>query len=169
MKYVIILFVFATSFNSSFLEKEDVKEYVKLYTINGNLIMEGWEVNGKREGYWKFYHKSEKIESKGHYSNGQKTGYWYYYDESSVVKEGHFKNGIVTDWWKFYDKDGYRLVKEQFKNGKRHGYSLFYKERRISMVKEYNDDTYLGSWTTVSAFRKAHPDFKWSDLSKFKG
>ena len=139
------------------------KEYIKQVDDNGQLISEGWVLNGVKDGYWKFY-AQQQLKQAGHYSNDQKTGYWHEYLAGKISSEGHYKDGLKAEWWTYHNKNGYRLIKKQFKKGLQHGYVLYYKNATLSMVEEYKSSEKIGVWTSYFKFKRDHPGFSMSDL-----
>ena len=50
--------------------------YWEYYHYNGNLVFKGNFVNGNKHGYWEEYHSNGNLYSKGNYVDGKEHGYW---------------------------------------------------------------------------------------------
>lgn len=150
-----ILFVF--SINS------EKKYYTKKYFNNGILKSEGWMKGNDKIKYWYSYDSNGEIKSKGHYSNNLKEEYWYYYNKNNFKTiEGHYQLGLKTGWWTYINTDGSQ-IKTQYLNDKKHGVTLYYKKgRKLPFkAKRYKEGKYLGTWTTISDFKRDNPDIEY--------
>ncbi|MBW1299104.1 toxin-antitoxin system YwqK family antitoxin [Aquimarina litoralis] len=87
--------------------------YTKNYFPNSiNLESIGHYVDGKKNGFWKFFYRNGKIKAEGHYQYNVKQGYWKeYYKNGNVKSEGHIDNCKPSGYWKFYDQKN-NLIKE---------------------------------------------------------
>ena len=85
------------------------------YDIYGNLISEGIVLkNGRKEGSWINYYKSNKKRSEGKYNVGKKNGKWtYYYANGKIQQVGLYSSGKLSGVWKWYYETG-ELLKEEF-------------------------------------------------------
>ena len=59
------------------------------------IIVEGYYVNGKRDGYWIDNSKGQNYSSQGNYINGNKDGTWSYYDYSGEVYKSEYEDGVL--------------------------------------------------------------------------
>ena len=100
----------------SYYQKVDGKEVLvkeKHYHENGVLKMEGAFLNGKREGEWRAYFNTKKLQSVGVFKGGIRTGKTQiYYPNGAVRYEGQYENDQQTGRWKFYNQAG-QLVQEK--------------------------------------------------------
>src|SRR5688500_10257707 len=47
----------------------------------------GETIDGKREGYWKFYRDNDSLRAEGNYKNGQAEGTWKFYHANGTLEE----------------------------------------------------------------------------------
>ena len=89
-----VLFCLTSSLGWSLEYKDLVKRdglYYKQYTevpFNGKVegLIQGSIRNGKRDGYWIFYHDNGQLDAKGNYRNGKLEGSWVYYHDNGQLQ-----------------------------------------------------------------------------------
>ena len=59
------------------------------------IIVEGYYVNGKKNGYWIDNRKGSDYRSKGNYINGNKDGTWTHSDSSGEVYKEEYEDGVL--------------------------------------------------------------------------
>jgi len=65
---------------------------------NGQLKNKGNIVNGKRQGYWEFWHESGQKEATGYYFEGNRDGYWEFWSEDGEQYEiEKYERGTLVD------------------------------------------------------------------------
>jgi antitoxin component YwqK of YwqJK toxin-antitoxin module len=73
--------------------------YWERYYYNGQLICKGNYVNGKEHGYWEYYWSNGNLDSKGNYVNGKEHGYWEdYYSNGKLRYKGYYDMGNKVDY-----------------------------------------------------------------------
>jgi antitoxin component YwqK of YwqJK toxin-antitoxin module len=66
-----------------------------------------FDENGNRHGYWEEYHYNGELAYKANYVNGNRHGYWEsYYDNGQLDYKGNYVNGIKHGYWELYYDDG---------------------------------------------------------------
>jgi len=157
-KLFLLFFFGITSFISAGVPTIE-KTYSKEFYENGHVKSEGWLTMDIKTDYWIYYHPNGVIKAKGHFKNNKKTGYWYFYSEiNEKLKEGHYYNGLAEQWWIFYDIANEEETKFQYKKNKKNGFALIYKNNRLIRAEKYKDDTKIGEWTSVIAFKRDNPN-----------
>ena len=125
-----------------------VKEKIKEYNEDGELVFEGEYLNGERNGEGKEYYKSNKLKFEGNYLNGKINGKGkeYYFHDSTLFFDGEYLYG--------YKKSGKLFIEEHLEyegdflfDKKWHGkgydregniiYELIYGNGK---VEEYNEE-----------------------------
>jgi antitoxin component YwqK of YwqJK toxin-antitoxin module len=138
---------------TSILFGQSGKEYHTIKGENGEILSEGWMVDGLKNEYWTIYYPNELIASKGHFKEGLKEKYWYFYQPNNCLeKEGHFSFGLMSSWWVFYDKEGTVVCKVQYEKDKKQGYCIQYKKRKITKIEKYQADVKTGEWKDLKSF-----------------
>lgn len=95
----------------------------------------GDSINGKREGWWKFYEyiefpKFSSLKTEGSYKNNQRQGEWNeYYRDGKIKGIGNYFNDEKHGKWSYYDSYGTIYKTENYQNGKLHGEFLMYHNR----------------------------------------
>ncbi|MDD4991150.1 MAG: hypothetical protein PHR83_02850 [Paludibacter sp.] len=147
------------------------KEYSKSFYSNGNLQNEGWLINTKKSGHWKYYYPNGDWQRGGHYEENLKTGWWeeylpgklksfegmykndqrngtgiHYHSNGSIAQKGEYLNNKKTEWWEDFDEQGNKLCEGYFKNGMRNGYFRYYLGNGITRDGIYENDQPKGEW-----------------------
>jgi len=143
---------------SEFSLIEGEKMYSKEYYNNGQIKAEGWEMGEMKMGYWKFYHPNGALASEGRFKKNKKNEYWHFYNEKgALTREGHYLSGSAENWWIFYDIANAKTSKFQFKKNQKDGFCLRYKKRKLIRVEKYTNNTKVGEWTSILAFKRDNP------------
>jgi len=96
--------------------------YWEYYHYNGNLFYKGNYVNDKRDGYWEYYHSNGNLSYKGNFVNGNKHGYWEeYHSDGNLSYKGNYVDGERHGYWEYYYYNG-NSYKGNYVDGERHGY-----------------------------------------------
>lgn len=121
----------------------------KIYNDNGLMLSEGI-VNeaGNKNGKWKDYYPSGKVQAEGQYTDNRKSGIWKFYNESEKVEQtGSFNNERPDGMWKWYYEDGSLLREEEYFQGQRDGaYTEYSRNREIIAQGQYSDGEKNGDW-----------------------
>ncbi len=99
---------------NSFLQ-EKKKEIKKKWWDNGAIASEGIYIDGKANGFMKWYHESGFLAGEGLMKNDKRDGWWKVYDieDGKLGAEGNFKEGSKHGKWKLYHTNG-AIWKDQF-------------------------------------------------------
>lgn len=136
---------------TAFAQSED--QYKKHKSDTGQLISEGWVLDGFKNDYWITYFLNGNIASKGHFKTGLKEKYWYFYRENGLLeKEGHFTEDLMSSWWVFYTENGKLDYKVQYKEDKKQGYCIRYKKNKIVKIEKFDSDKKVGEWKDLKSF-----------------
>ncbi|MCK5775616.1 MAG: toxin-antitoxin system YwqK family antitoxin [Bacteroidales bacterium] len=74
---------------------------------DGSKRMEGYFVDGERDGEWLSWYADGDIWSKGYFKNGKRTGKaWVYHPNGKLFMKGTYENGQKTGNWLVFDEDG---------------------------------------------------------------
>jgi antitoxin component YwqK of YwqJK toxin-antitoxin module len=89
--------------------------------VDGKRINQ-YDLEGMKQGEWWYYNEDDgSLSYKGSYVNGKREGYWEFYHENGtgmVVYKGSYVNGIKEGVWEWYHPDGEFWHKELYKNGR---------------------------------------------------
>jgi uncharacterized protein len=121
----------------------------KIYNDNGLLLSEGIvDEAGNKNGKWKDYYASGKIQAEGQYSDNRKSGLWKFNDESEKTEQtGYFNSGRPDGMWKWYYDDGTLLREEEYFQGQRDGaYTEYSQNGEIIAQGQYSDGEKNGEW-----------------------
>lgn len=85
------------------------------YHLDGSKRMEGYFLDGKRDGEWLSWHENGKIWSKGYFKEGERTGKsWIYYKSGKPYMKGSYSNGKKTGQWLVFDEEGIVIGDQTF-------------------------------------------------------
>ncbi len=89
------------------------------WSDNGIKTSEGYFVDDKKKGSWKYYHRNNGIlSSEGDYKNGRENGKWKYYDGKGRIKtELNYLNGIKEGEFIEYDTLSNIINRGVYKSG----------------------------------------------------
>ena len=121
----------------------------KIYNDNGLLLSEGIvDEAGNKNGKWKDYFPSGKIQAEGQYTDSKKSGLWKFNNESEIVEQtGSFNNGRPDGLWKWYYENGKLLCEEEYFQGQRDGaYTEYSRDGVIIAQGQYSDGEKNGEW-----------------------
>ena len=95
----------------------------KMYDKYGNLIASGIvDMDGDKQGNWKYYFESGKIRAKGKFKKNRRDGKWiFYYENNTKEQIGEYINGRYNKIWRWYYKDGSLAREENYYRGKENG------------------------------------------------
>jgi len=80
---------------------------------NGAKRMEGYFVDGKRDGEWLSWFENGSTWSKGYFKDGKRTGKaWVYHSNGQLFMKGAYENGTKTGHWLVFDEEG-NLMSDQ--------------------------------------------------------
>jgi curli biogenesis system outer membrane secretion channel CsgG len=89
------------------------------YYDNGQIMIQGTYLDGKKEGVWKEYLRNGIPKTEGTYKNGVREGLWItYYPGGKKHFEGMYRNGEKDGEWIEYAGDGSIFARIVYKNGK---------------------------------------------------
>jgi uncharacterized protein len=121
----------------------------RIYNDNGLLLSEGIvDEAGNKNGKWKDFYPSGKIEAEGQYTDNRKTGVWKFYNEFEKGEQtGSFNNGRPDGLWKWYYENGALLREEEYFQGQRDGaYTEYSPTGEIIAQGQYSDGEKNGEW-----------------------
>lgn len=97
------------------------KNYKKEYYSDGRISFEGNVINGKKEGFCKYYEESGNVASFGRYKNDHMVGTWRYFKNGRLSYIANYKNGTPSGLWKYYNSNGKISSKGKYFDGKKVG------------------------------------------------
>ncbi|MFC1895039.1 toxin-antitoxin system YwqK family antitoxin [Thermodesulfobacteriota bacterium] len=101
----------------------------------------GFLVEGKREGMWTFWFRSEKKQMEGEYREGKKEGLWTKWWENGMkASEGRFVRGKMHGRWADWYDDGQTARIAEWYQGKRNGDWTTYDRETGSVLKRERYD-----------------------------
>ena len=108
-------------------------------TNTGQLIEDGFILNGSKTGTWTTYHPNDNltVHTATNYVNGKKEGLYLEAEKNNRVKTiGSYSQDVKHGKWITYNFSR-REIEQDFNNGKLHGFSrTFYKTGKDGQVKE---------------------------------
>jgi antitoxin component YwqK of YwqJK toxin-antitoxin module len=121
---------------------------LRLNDEEGNLLMSGPILNGKRNGLILTYHKNGKLDGRMYFKDNKINGPIIYYSEvGKVVVRGNVVSDKQEGHWKWYYPNGQLSSDGFFKNGIKEGLWVFYYENgRIQSKGSYKMDKPFGNW-----------------------
>jgi antitoxin component YwqK of YwqJK toxin-antitoxin module len=121
----------------------------KIYNDNGLLLSEGIvDEAGNKNGKWKDFFASGKIEAEGQYSENRRSGPWRFNNDSEKGEQtGYYNNGRPDGMWKWYYETGVLLREEEYFQGQRDGaYTEYSPDGEIIAQGQYSDGEKNGEW-----------------------
>jgi len=101
--------------------------YIRIKNADKQVEAEGWILNDKKTGYWKFYNATQKVKKEGHFFNGKRVKYWkIYYPNNRIKAEGSYVAGKKQGWWKTFDTDGQLTSEGKYESDARQDFWKFY-------------------------------------------
>lgn len=96
---------------------------------SGSLICEGYRVNGRREGTWRFFHSDGSRHSAAVYENGRRVGVWYrWYEGTSQLAERSHWDGTLHGPSEGWYPSGQMRHRGTYSHGNRVGEWLLWNE-----------------------------------------
>ncbi|GAB4277955.1 MAG: hypothetical protein Kow0068_01330 [Marinilabiliales bacterium] len=114
----------------------------KGYYPNGNIKHEITFVNGRADGYAKFYYEDGKVSEEGIWKGNKWVGdYKYYHPNGKPAYEWKFnENGKRTGEQKYYYDNGNLMIEGNWDNGKEKGLiKEYYADGSLKSEKYFND------------------------------
>jgi antitoxin component YwqK of YwqJK toxin-antitoxin module len=94
----------------------------KDYYPSGKVQAEGQYIDSRRSGIWKFYNNAEKLEQTGSYNNGRPDGLWkWYYENGSVLREEEYFQGVRDGSYTEYSPTGEIISQGEYADGEKNG------------------------------------------------
>ncbi|MCF8299393.1 MAG: TonB family protein [Saprospiraceae bacterium] len=136
-------------------DEPNIKEGEYIQFINKVKTQVGNYSNNKKDGEWKYYHKSGELKSTGNYLDDIKVGEWKYYDYyGNLDYSGNYTNNNKNGKWEYRNNTGKLnfcgYYKENIKDGKWTYYNknkisseLYYSQGLIDSVFGYSEDDQL--------------------------
>ena len=121
----------------------------KIYNDNGLLLSEGIvDEAGNKNGKWKDFYPTGKIQAEGQYTDNRRSGLWKFDNESENVEQtGYFNNGRPDGIWKWYYENGTLLREEEYFQGQRDGaYNEYSRNGEVIEQGQYSDGEKNGEW-----------------------
>ncbi len=82
------------------------------FTIDGDLLLEGFFVLNKPHGPYRSYHKKGQLMASGQYRKGRKTGKWFYWYKTGKLRKTVSYAHVTPRVIDLYNKNGRALVTE---------------------------------------------------------
>ena len=141
MKYTIVV----TLFVYSVLGMAQSPVYQSKKYPNGNLVYEGYFVNGTPVGQLKRYHENGKLKSLQIFGTKDSVSVEYYKGDGKLFAKGLFLGAKRAGTWKYYADKGYVFMVENYENGLREGEALIYSENNTVLERRnYKNDLLHG-------------------------
>jgi uncharacterized protein len=119
----------------------------KYYHDNGQLMGEGEERNGLKEGQWVFYDKQGVLTSKGVYQQGKQFGAWFYYHPNgALASSGEYQEDMKEGEWTTFNTAGKKIGQGNFKSGSGI-YREYYESGKLKIEGPVEKDKNEGQWT----------------------
>lgn len=120
-----------------------------IYNDNGKLVSEGIvDEGGNRNGKWKDFSPSGKIQAEGQFTDNRRSGQWKFYSDSGkIVQTGSFTAGRPDGLWKWYYENGSTLREEEYFQGERDGgYVEYGPDGKVIAQGQYLAGEKNGTW-----------------------
>ena len=104
------------------MENGKKEGYWSYYHDNGQLMIKGLKKDGKSEGEWVHYHDNGKLKLKIFYINDKKEGpAVYYWSNGQLDSKGNYKNDKADGVWVYFNSKGEKDLKFSgtYSNGKK--------------------------------------------------
>lgn len=90
----------------------------KAFFENGNIMIKGYHVNGKKSGSWTYYYENGQIHSTGTSMNDHNQGAWkFYYPNGQLYCTANYDSGSPVGTSIIYTSSGRPYLKSIFKDG----------------------------------------------------
>ena len=123
--------------------------------VSGGINNEGFleakgvtDKEGRRQGFWTLYYKSNEKKAEGNYLNGLREGEWiFYYETSEIEQRGFYEKGEYDGEWIWSFKNGYKKRFEQYIKGVEYGNFIEYDSLGNTLLKgNYRNGLKEGIW-----------------------
>lgn len=99
----------------------------EIYYLNNQLKTKGDFKLGQKQGLWKTWLESGKLDKLEHWQGGVLTGKSsHFYPSGKLKKEGNYKQNKQSGNWRFYWPSGIIKQQTKFKQGIQHGWHIEY-------------------------------------------
>ncbi len=96
---------------------------------NGKRELDGFLLNGQRDGWWTEYTEEGQKSSAGAYKSGAEDGWWTYWHENGQVQsQGNYRKGSTIGEWKSFFENGKPDSQGIYKDGLMNGPWTFHDE-----------------------------------------
>jgi uncharacterized protein len=142
--------------------------------LNGAVIGVGVVDNSNlKQGEWKEYHPSGRIEGEGKYEDGNRIGEWKFYHENGQLEQkgSYIKGAVPHGKWVWYHDNGQMWRTEVMNRGKEDGPVTEYDEGgNVLLEGMYSDGSREGQWTyTVGDYSESGEYANGQMVGKWKG
>ncbi|MEN8120201.1 MAG: hypothetical protein ABFS35_07635 [Bacteroidota bacterium] len=139
------------------------------YAINGNKTTEGlYNINGGKEGEWKFYSDNGTLLSKGIYNNNKVAGeYLSYFKNGKVESRANYTNDILSGYYVEYHKNGEMASQGWYKESNAHKeWRYYYKNGTLESINFYHKGNFHGEQKYFSVEGKIYKTqmFNYGDI-----
>jgi|GEM_PF-2264565 len=159
-------FLYRESFNVLDTNR-DIKHGPYVIWYQGEKIVSGNYLNGKKDGLWKYQNIDGDVFFQGTYSNDKKNGSWKYFKKQKPLCVIWFKNDMKDSLWQSFYENGKIQCEEAFSNDKRNGICrMYYENGNIALSSMYRNDSLIdtkktfyadGTVRSVISYRNGNP------------
>ncbi|MBL4752494.1 MAG: TonB family protein [Flavobacteriales bacterium] len=146
-----------------------------------NKVAEGFYLNGKRSGEWKFYANgegyklgepfawSEVLSFQGSYNKGKRTGTWEIYPEVNRYKSIlHYRNGEPDSSWISYWPNGKIASSRTYVNGVIHGVTYdYFEDGTTEWERNYKNGELHGKVKRYYSTSSLHREMEYRNGNKY--
>lgn len=165
---VFFIFLANTAFCQTIIKK---RGKVTTSYSNGKKESSGKVKNYKKQGLWKYWDESGKLEKSITYKDDKKNGlFTEFYEDGSKLQEGNYVNDLKDSEWKSWYKGNVYSSLNQYGNGKKNGVQKYwYSNGQLMQQQQFDDDVLVYDWTwfdngrkkNVKYYRGGLPDGTW--------
>jgi antitoxin component YwqK of YwqJK toxin-antitoxin module len=122
--------------------------FVEFYTINGVKESEGYMIDKKRTGIWKYFYPTGKVMSEENYVNGKLEGeQLVYYPDGQVTEFAVYKNGLLDGTLSKYASNGVLIEEVNYLEGNAHGVAKYFElNGDLKETGTYKHGKRFGKW-----------------------
>ncbi len=153
-KYEHDMFVESVNYNKegnvlwTYKKQDGLVDYKTFYP-DGTLMMDGFLLDGKKDGEWKKYYKNGLVKQVFHYDNGFLNGDCIdYYTNSNIQDSMVFKDGVLNGPYKSFNRSGVVLLKGYYNNGNQSKDWDYYYNDGTMDHKTYIENGIAQGWST---------------------
>ena len=115
--------------------------------MNDNKEMEGYYIDGTKNGIWTWWYDTGIKKSEGNYIDNEQDGLWSYFaNDGSIDEEISFSNGKEDGRSTLWLTPEEKQEEKFYKNGKLDGPSTFWENGYRSTMTTYKSDSPEGPW-----------------------